>query len=90
MKGLSSIIVIVIVLALLFVSNPTSKDFSAWYGNQTSASAPKALKAIGKSLSSAAASAYRRQSFGIFSVFSLTKGGSAYLGLAKALFIKVK
>jgi hypothetical protein len=90
MKRLTPVILIVIILALLFVSNPTSKDFSAWYGNQTSSSAPKALKTIGKSLSTAAASAYRRQSYGIFSVFSLTKGGSAYLGLAKALFIKVK
>jgi hypothetical protein len=86
MKRPASVILIVIILALLFVSNPTTKDFSTWYGNQKSAAVSGG---VGKVLGGLA-SAYNRQSYGIFSVFSLTKGGAAYLGMAKVVFIKVK
>jgi len=95
MKSFAPVILIVIILALLFVTNPTKQDFSAWYGNKAASAAPagglgKALGSIGKGMASAAASAYQRKSYGVFSVFSLTKEGAAYVGLAKAVFIKVK
>jgi len=95
MKSLMPLFLIAVILALLFVTNPTKQDFSVWYGKQAAASAPagtlgKALGGIGIGMASVAASAYQRQSYGVFSVFSLTKGGSAYLGLGKVVFLKVR
>lgn len=94
MKSFASLILLAAVLALLFVSNPTKQDFSRWYGERAAASAPsgglgKALGGIGKGMASAAASAYQRKSYGVLSVFSLSRGGAAYLGFAKIVFVKV-
>jgi len=95
MKSLMPLVLLVIIAALLFVTNPTKQDFSAWYGKQAAASAPsgtlgKALGGIGKGMAAVAASAFQRQSYGVFSVFSLAKGGTAYVGLGKVLFLKVR
>ena len=95
MKGLVTLALFGIILALLFVTNPGKQDFAAWYGNRAAASAPagglgKALGGIGKGMATAAASAFQRRSYGAFSVFSLAKGGSAYVGLAKVVFVKVR
>ena len=95
MKSIAPVVLLVIILALLFVSNPTKQDFTQWYGNRAADSAPsggigKALGGIGKGVASAAASTYQRNSYGVFSVFSLTKSGAAYLGFAKVVFVKVR
>lgn len=95
MKKLTPVILIVVILALLVITNPTKQDFAAWYGNRAAASAPagevgKVLGGIGREIASGAASLYQRTSYGIFSVFRPSKNGAAYVGFAKALFIKVK
>ncbi len=95
MKSLMPLVLLAAILALLFVTNPTKQDFTAWYGKQAAASAPsgtlgKALGSIGKGMASAAATAFQRQSFGVASVFSLPKGGAAYVGLGKVVFVKIR
>ncbi|HOX13892.1 MAG TPA: hypothetical protein P5117_04975 [Spirochaetia bacterium] len=95
MKSLMPLVLLAIILALLVVTNPTKQDFAAWYGKQAAASAPsgtlgKALGGIGKGMASVAASAFQRQSYGVLSVFSLAKGGTAYVGLGKVVFLKVR
>ncbi len=95
MKSLMPLVLIAVILALLFVTNPTKQDFTAWYGKQAAASAPsgtlgKALGGLGKGMASVAASAFQRQSYGVLSVFSLAKGGTAYVGLGKVVFLKVR
>lgn len=95
MKSLMPLVLVAVILALLFVTNPTKQDFSAWYGKQAAASAPsgtlgKALGGLGKGMASVAASAFQRQNYGVFSVFSLVKGGAAYVGLGKVVFLKIR
>jgi hypothetical protein len=76
------------------VANPTKRIFPRGTGNKAASSAPAAVpqgsRQHRQGVASAAAAAYQRKSYGIFSVFSLTKGGAAYLGLAKVVFVKVK
>lgn len=95
MKSLMPPVLVAVILALLFVTNPTKQDFTAWFGQRTEASAPsgtlgKALGGLGKTMAAGAASLYQRRSYGVFSVFSPAKGGTAYVGLGKVVFVKVR
>ncbi len=95
MRSLVPVVLIAAILALLFVTNPTGKDFSEWYGNKAAAAAPaggvgKVLGGIGKGMASLSAGAFQRKNYGIFSVFSATKAGAAYLGLGKVVFVKIR
>lgn len=102
MKGtIKTVVMLAILGAVLFLTNPSKEDFGSYYERQQVAASQKnvggGLKKLSKALAQSGADLtvklFERHNKLFFSYFTLgpaSKPSKQYLGLAKFIFIKMK
>lgn len=85
MKKLISLVLAAVLLAFLILTNPTTEEFAAWYGQQTVADADASiLEQALSTLSARLASSAERENYLVCSVF--TYDGCKTLGIGLRFF----